>query len=833
MRKLTGYIGAMIIVIALMGSILAGYALNINGSTAVMNEYEKVTDVSGLYTHTQEPAYIEYNPASNYIGYQNGPTTYYNPQMGANDYHYRSLTGNTVYIDGQTPGITIDGVSVGAPTGGIPQYAFICDYFYLYYEYGTSLSYYSYSASYSNLTNARITINNGTVIVQLNDNPGTITYNNTKLCLSYNDYPNYDYRVMLYGEYANQNIYVNNEYQIIRTTNGPYGIAVGNSWLNFNDGTTTTKNFVISTGQIDYDVYAINVQNENIPTWGVFYPRAVNSTSNLGINYTESNRVNNYPIETDYSTITGTSTESLDLMTISAANQSNGTWVMDHSGGFYNSGSVETYWMANDYISYKLSDIIPVLTPPANTKTIRFIHDIDYYQNWVYFYDVNGNSDNRVELGYHVPYNSVSLNQTSWANAGGVNKTIIWSLGQNYVDYNVDTGLCDCFDSYGNKYRTATPSELCFSFIPSTATTSTANLYVSGQYNYQDSVTYPIGSRPHPTINIVYTTTGTITDVHYSDITKGYSIKDTNGSNTVWNNEYTNGNIQLLFRAEGTPGYYHNDVTIGSNNISIDYNQNRYVVTLNSNDPVDIGTWRNIILDVDLINGKLSAIPVRTFNSFTNVVTENTKIFIGDLVGATPTNTIEWGPTPNSLLFNVYSTSVFMNTYGIVMMNPTLNITNYFTDLDNFYQLRLSGFSVYGQSMTVNGVTGTVTGNTITFNNETVQVKDMEITYADGHAYISDSYATIDLGAIVDNNVSMTGAWYFVTDLYDGYTTQKMVYDWDWEQFILDDKAFGVIYIGLCLIGLIVARHFCTLTVTDYIIFVVSIVFALTVPVIA
>ena len=121
----------------------------------------------------------------------------------------------------------------------------------------------------------------------------------------------------------------------------------------------------------------------------------------------------------------------------------------------------------------------------------------------------------------------------------------------------------------------------------------------------------------------------------------------------------------------------------------------------------------------------------------------------------------------------------------------------------------------------------------ITFNNETVQIKDMSITYADGHAYISDSHVTIDLGEITDNTISMAGSWYFITDLMRGSTTYKMIYEWDWQDFILDNVQFCVIYIGLALIGLLIARHYCTLTITDYAIFLVSIVIALTIQVIA
>ena len=174
-----------------------------------------------------------------------------------------------------------------------------------------------------------------------------------------------------------------------------------------------------------------------------------------------------------------------------------------------------------------------------------------------------------------------------------------------------------------------------------------------------------------------------------------------------------------------------------------------------------------------------------------------------------------------------------MNTYGIVMVNPELNITEYFTDLNGFYRMRLYNFSVLGNSITVNGVTADVSNNSITIDGQTIQIKDMAITYADGHAYISDSNANIDLGEIVDNVISMAGSWYFETELLKGYTTQKMIYEWDWGDFILNNTQFCIMYIGIALIGLIVARRYCSLSITDYIVLIASFAIALTVQVIA
>ena len=174
-----------------------------------------------------------------------------------------------------------------------------------------------------------------------------------------------------------------------------------------------------------------------------------------------------------------------------------------------------------------------------------------------------------------------------------------------------------------------------------------------------------------------------------------------------------------------------------------------------------------------------------------------------------------------------------MDTYGAVMVNPSLDITDYFTDLNQFYKLELYNFSMYGDSITVNGVTGTVSNNQLTIGDDTLMIKDLAIKYADNHAYIEDSNITIDLGEITDTVVSMAGVWYFQTELYRGFTDQKLVYEWDWSDFILDNTQFCVFYIGLALAGLIVARKLCVITITDYAVLIASFIIALTLQVIA
>lgn len=849
MRKLTGYIGAMIIVIALMGSILAGYALNINGTSTVMNEYEKITDVSGLYTHTQEPSYIDYNPASNYIGYnveQSDSFTITNtPSTGA----------NLLYQLYTTP-----------VNGSWQTYQYNTGAYYD--ENGAVVPYSTPNNQYGFYAYNIMVGDNFRIWRYLPDN--TAQPIATDLWINGVFSRNWGTNVLMVFDGQNATINIDNgagiftvptNYVIVPKENGNYAPIFNTGIGYYTTGLYSTPEANVTINNVNewnnqtvFNLYSVQISGSD--NWA-FVPKTVDyqPIQDIGINYTESNRVNNYLMETTDTTISYYS-GSINMATLGAPDQfyynSYGTKQIINGYYLYASNrsvtgeiDVNSYprysisvpasqpahdsiydsnnpnWYYDGWHNVKLSNVLASFNAPANTKSIKITTDSIYGQ---YFSSPNVTIDKNLVWFSYLPnliqdYGSVpSLNSE-------MNK-------KDYLIFDVANNLATVYTYDGTTRYSGSPDDIGIFYYTNGTTYKGLYSWRNEGSSYTSYIFYDMNDRPAPTIKLTATvaTPGTL---KYADITKGYAIKSNNVSDVIWNNNYQNGNVQLLFRAENTPGTYHNGLIVGDNNISIDYNTNRYLVTLNGGDPVDIGTWRNIILDIDLINGELSVIPVRTFNSFTNVETDNTNIFIGDLINPTPTNIIKWVPTTNSLMFNIYSTSVFMNTYGIVMVNPVLNITDYFTDLDNFYQLKISNISVVGQSMTVNDITGIVTGNTITFNDETIQIKDMAITYADGHTYISDSHVSIDLGEIRDNNISMSGAWYFTTDLMRGYTAQKMMYEWDWQDFILDNVQFCIIYIGLALIGLLIARHYCTLTITDYALFLVSIVIALTVQVIA
>lgn len=851
MRKVTGYIGALIVVVALMGSILAGYALNINGQSTVVNEYENVTDVSGLYSHTDQKTYIDYNPASNYIGYsaeQSSPFTINNPNGLTSGVKYKIYTTSATgrwsddqYSDGAYYGT--DGNTVANSTSGlntsVPAYRVANGENFTAYRWmgggagaelelrinnnGTIERYWAYDFDFS--------FNGSTVTITFNGQTKTTPSSWYMAPAADGDY------VCVYGAagyYQTGQLYKTFESNSVSTQI--------NEW----DGKPT------------FNFYSVTTTNADAFVPAVFTYRPVDIGN--GIDYTESNRVNNYII--GYRDIGGTpvtTSSRIDLQNVSTYNYAtpNKSWVMDDGWTDFDEHYNPIWdWQLKappTYTVYKFTDLLTSLSVPANTINVTLkipmVMAGDWYASPLLrtIWDWPDGSDGVMVSS--MPYNLVMIGN----NAGtydykvsdaqySINGTISNNNLFRTASYDVSSGLVNIYDYNGTKILTDSVNNIYIQYLKNPNTSGyvdSINRNTAAHVTDTYTINYRTNTPSYQTISPISVmdvdiTTSTSTSVPiYMDITKGIKIDPANASNTIWNNEYENGTVKLLFRAEDTYGTYHNEFSVSDNTISVDYTGSRFFISLNGAEQIDVGIWRSIILNIDMLNGEVFVNPVRTFNSYTNVSTDKATIFIGDTINNTPITSISWKPTPNSFTFNVYATDVFLNTYGVVMVNPSLTITNYFTDLNNFYRLVLNNFSTYGDSITVNGVTGNVSGNTITFNDETITLKNLEIIYADGHVYVEDDNDSVDLGTIANNDISLSGVWYFETDLDRGYTTTKQIYTWDWTDFILDNTQFCIFYIGMALVGLVVARRFCIMSVIDYAVFITSIIIALSTQVIA
>ena len=65
--------------------------LNIDEDTRQVTKFNYIADVSGLFSYSDAPEYIEYNPSSNYVGY--GTDVIYTPSSVVNNYRYKISDG--------------------------------------------------------------------------------------------------------------------------------------------------------------------------------------------------------------------------------------------------------------------------------------------------------------------------------------------------------------------------------------------------------------------------------------------------------------------------------------------------------------------------------------------------------------------------------------------------------------------------------------------------------------------------------------------------------------------------------------------------------------------
>lgn len=166
MQFVKGQIGAIIIIIAIMGSVLGGFMLNASNVTGCTTNYKYVTDVAGAFSGTGADMEVEYNPYANISGY-----TVYDPMgSGGNlDYvhgiSYTQTQGSSGYwietLDSDTEMYPMDIHSDTDSDQATIQYG---DYTYTWTQvqgaghYHVATTIFSYS-SYSNLN-----INGSTIV---------------------------------------------------------------------------------------------------------------------------------------------------------------------------------------------------------------------------------------------------------------------------------------------------------------------------------------------------------------------------------------------------------------------------------------------------------------------------------------------------------------------------------------------------------------------------------------------------------------------------------------------------------------------------------------------
>lgn len=312
----------------------------------------------------------------------------------------------------------------------------------------------------------------------------------------------------------------------------------------------------------------------------------------------------------------------------------------------------------------------------------------------------------------------------------------------------------------------------------------------------------------------------------YANPESGVTLKDF--GSTTWKNNYQNDVINILWTEQNADETNDLNIIAGTSTVRITRDSTGEVTVFvtkqnGDTDLKNIGNWHKGQLTINVSAGTLTVTPIAGLGSlnFTDAPIEAdatsyvwTDWYTGDKITQLTMNT-----SGKSLRFGVNGTSVFLNTYGVVMFDPSLDIETFFPELTE-WRLNFFSFALVGDSVTINNVTYpvnkadnsiTVTdieGNSVTgVMNNVYLTKEIANGYDTAHYYLNfaNSNKSADLGEVTTNTVSFGGMWYFTTGLYElGEGTAK---EWTWlPQINLDFKVIALIYIAMVGVALIIGK---------------------------
>lgn len=127
MKFKPGMIGACVVVLALLGTVLIGYNLDVDEEVDYQMSYKNITNITSQFNYTPGDTFVQYNPAKNYSGYTPG-TLNFTESGTANQYGYVVTPGthNSATVDlSDTAYYSTSGHSVDARSFiGAPYYNF-------------------------------------------------------------------------------------------------------------------------------------------------------------------------------------------------------------------------------------------------------------------------------------------------------------------------------------------------------------------------------------------------------------------------------------------------------------------------------------------------------------------------------------------------------------------------------------------------------------------------------------------------------------------------------------------------------------------------------------
>lgn len=336
------------------------------------------------------------------------------------------------------------------------------------------------------------------------------------------------------------------------------------------------------------------------------------------------------------------------------------------------------------------------------------------------------------------------------------------------------------------------------------------NINSTSTWSYQDTPAY--------TDSMIVTT-------YYDEFTEyldtRFGVGIPNMGTTTWSNGESNGVVDIVFSAPEEGSDYSNTavMNIASNNVNYTdtftiskTGGNTYIAT-NGGDPLNIGAWNQILLRINTIDGTLTTIPISNWSNFNTYTLSEFIISAGTLTHTGDLKSIEWTAS-NSFRLQVVNTQVFLNTYGVIMLDPYITVSSLWPNYSRFL-IEFNKVATIGNSITIGNQTFNLDGNMIVISRgQNVEPLLLDVTslklYYDK---ITENDVTSWNVTMESNGVkyainvpttyiSLEDKWYFNTSFYNIETKKVQQAVWN-PIYQFDFQVVGLFMAGaILLIGL-------------------------------
>lgn len=520
-----------------------------------------------------------------------------------------------------------------------------------------------------------------------------------------------------------------------------------------------------------------------------------NPSSNLNgyddnVVYTPSNVVNNYP----YAVERG---NTVPLSSFTFTNNSN---LPNDYGPWQGNSNVRFVWFndnaplpLNEYLldnnkATKLSNVLNAMNL-SEYETVSL--DISQGQYPVYLFHENWSwsQDYGQATGYYTGYTE-STSELVYPRQWVVMDRIL----PTHIDVEVTSYICSVYNG----------STLLY-------TDTADNIGFLAWYSWRNSDPMtPI----HRDTSITFSGTGTEPTI-YSYMNPQAGIKATT-TDAIWSNGYHNNTIDIKVIKNGDNNTWPHTLqfTIGTSTVHTMYTGSGFRVSVNNINPyTDIGNWLGVQIRLNGSDGSVTFTPTNDLDMLSTVEPTDYSLTFENVFTPGDIDSFKVKTLANTSKFQVTGTKVFLNTYNTVMIDPSINIGDYFPNYDE-YRLNFYSFAILGDSVTINGQTCPVNkeNGTITFRNAadfefTKTLANIYLTFQDGHTYLTfvNDSSVYDLGETVNSVVSFSGMWYFTTGLYKAVDGVETFWNLDLDgMFHATAGECLLIFIGIIGLGTIV-----------------------------